>query len=386
MSSETPPSWDLIVVGSGPAGSSAARLAAAEGLKVLLLEKDATPGQSNVCAGGIPPSLAKDLSLSDEYVEKEVFGGIHYFPWGRRELRSRRPVHVCVNRQRFDALLASMAEEAGAELRTGSRAVDVSQDSVGVTVTIKRDGHPESERARVTIFADGVNTLARKRVGIGFRRDRTATAVSFASEFEIGERASALDMLELFYDPSISPFGYGWVFPKRMRINIGLGVLLRNMDRPFSAYRDAFMQQPRIKELVEGAKEVWHGSALIPARPADVIHLGRVLVAGDAAGFVHALWGAGNQHAVLSGRLAAQAVVESLSRGDDLVSGKRYEEFWARSQSSSELGRAWKVCRVLQRLVGVDSYAFAKTVHAFLFGKVATAASPRILSYPYLGS
>jgi flavin-dependent dehydrogenase len=121
--------WDIAVVGSGPAGSSAAIAAAEAGARTLFLEKDAFPGQTNVCAGGIPAQLAEDLRLPEGMVEKRILGTVHFFPWGETPVRRSEPIHVCLNRPKLDAFLASRAEQSGATLKTQTTVEEIGRAS-----------------------------------------------------------------------------------------------------------------------------------------------------------------------------------------------------------------------------------------------------------------
>ena len=103
---------DVTVIGAGPAGAVTARTIARHGFDAVLVEKDGYPGETNVCAGGMPKSIIKETELSSDVIEKEISGGKQFFPWG---LKISNLDYVTVYRQVFDKALASIAVEEGAK-------------------------------------------------------------------------------------------------------------------------------------------------------------------------------------------------------------------------------------------------------------------------------
>jgi flavin-dependent dehydrogenase len=207
---------DITVIGAGPGGSSAANIIAKAGYNVLLVEKDEYPGKSNVCGGGMSEQLADKLKLPDEIVEKRIPYEVHYFPWGVYENRQR---HATVLRSKFDRYLAEKAVENGSKLGTSTKAVNIKREDGKVVVytSNKNISHISSD---IVIFADGVNTLA-KQFGVGFKRNRNNTALGLV--YEIEWKKNPVDRYEIFYGKNISKWGYGWIFPKKDLLNVGVG-------------------------------------------------------------------------------------------------------------------------------------------------------------------
>lgn len=313
FSSSTP----ALVVGGGPAGATAARALALAGIPVRVLERAKTYPRNKPCGGGISmralrrfPYLANELpriashSLSRLYLEG---------PEGSSTVVvSDEPAALMIRRVEFDALLASLAEAAGAEIVGGVEIVQARQDAAGVTLT-SRDGRRFT--APLVIAADGVHSVVARRLGLNPGWAPTAVAVDMMEETP---RADLRDV-----DPSTlwvcygQGEGYKYIFPKRDHVNVGIGYVLdyfrREIDRsPYDLQR-AFVEELRNRGIVVGRSMREHFTPfIIPVggplkRPGG----GRVLLAGDAGGFVNAFTAEGIYYAMVSGELAARAVVAS---------------------------------------------------------------------------
>ncbi len=118
--------FDTLIIGAGPAGSTAAREIAKAGYSVCMFEKDSSPGQTNVCAGGFPKSMTNELGLAADVIEKTIVGTDHYFPWGleSRSL-SEKDHQATAYRSVLDKAIADKAVLSGAELRTLTLVKDV---------------------------------------------------------------------------------------------------------------------------------------------------------------------------------------------------------------------------------------------------------------------
>ncbi len=324
------PTNPVIVVGGGPAGATAARWLALAGVPVRLLERARAYPRNKPCGGGISmravrrfPYLANALpriathTLSRLYLEGP----------GRSStvIESDQPAALMIRRIEFDALLASLAKEAGAEIVTGVDIVQARQDAHGVTLTA-RDGRRFA--APLVIGADGVHSIVARRLGLNRGWPATSVAIDMMEETP---RETLRDI-----DPSTlwvaygyrNSEGYAYIFPKREHVNIGIGYVLDYFRRetdaaPYDLQR-AFVADLRERGIVAGESSRQHFTPfIIPVggplrRPAG----GRVLLAGDAGGFVNGFTAEGIFYAMVSGELAARAVVDSA--GDPAAAVGRY--------------------------------------------------------------
>ena len=354
---------DAIVVGAGPAGATAARRLAGAGLRTLLIDRAAFPRYKS-CGGAITtrvltrfPYLPAALPrVSTRWISKLVLQG----PSGQSaEIRSTSPAVLTIRRLEFDALLVSLAREAGAELLEGIEIHSVSEDRDRVRLQT-RDGCTFA--ARMVVAADGVHGVVAKRLGLldAWRRD--ALAVDLMEETpNTMLRASDPEALWVGYGfpasavggPQSLREGYAYVFPKQTYVNVGIGYLS-------SEYRTAYrgngyaLQRGLIDLLkrdgiVEGQSCHRHFTPfLIPVGgPLRRTGTPRTLVAGDAGGFVNGSTAEGIYYAMVSGELAAASIAEALATGQ--TADARYEARW-----KAEIGAELKEAVALQRFLFAD--------------------------------
>jgi geranylgeranyl reductase family protein len=325
---------DLVVVGAGPAGAVAAATAARGGLRVALVDKRQLP-RHKPCGGGMPLPVRSELQdlVPDAVVDTRV-------RWMRHSWRFQQAVEAAVDppgtpeeqgrslwmvqRPRFDHALVQAAAAAGARVLEGHAFQGLEREPDGVTVTLRppaASGQAPLMRlqARHLIGADGAAGSVAACVGL--RRD---PRVALAIELEVPHRWDWADPLLrpdlLHLDYGVLRRGYAWLFPKADHLNIGAGLFYgrhRDMRRDPSARQRiraaidstaAALGVP--PERLQGLRSyahplpVWDGPE--PLNTAD----GRVLLVGDAAGLINPLFGDGLFHAIRSGRLAAEAVLE----------------------------------------------------------------------------
>ena len=168
---------DMTVIGAGPAGSTTARTIAKHGFDVILVEKDEYQGKTNVCAGAMPKSIIKDMELSSDVIEKGIPGEERYYPWGLKFIEFD---YIAVYRHMFDRRLADKAVEEGVKMLTETQIKDVTVKSDGIRVISVRNA--DTIESKLVVFADGPNTLAYRKYGIGFKPEANKTFVSVTCE------------------------------------------------------------------------------------------------------------------------------------------------------------------------------------------------------------
>jgi len=295
---------DVIVVGAGPAGSTAAYRLAAAGASVVLLDRARFP-RDKPCGGGLTMRGVRLLPFSvDSVVEEVVDRLILRLRYGRpAEVKSPEPVILMTQRTRLDAYLAERAAAVGADLREGARVRAATQEGDGVEVVLEGG---ERLRALTLVGADGANGASRQAVGGAIEHSLAVALegnVPYSSYDASPYRGRAL--LEV----GVVPGGYGWVFPKGDHANVGVGgwmsqgpLLRRHLDRLCRVHGVA----PERVQHVRG----WR----LPVRRAGVpVARGRALLVGDAAGLVDPLSGDGIFEAFTSSKLASEAVLDFLS-------------------------------------------------------------------------
>ncbi|HVS54456.1 MAG TPA: geranylgeranyl reductase family protein [Opitutaceae bacterium] len=291
---------DVAVVGAGPAGASAALALGGCGLRVGLIEK-ANPPRYKTCGGGVLRRAIALLPIDvGAAIERECHTAelVHHAPNLRFLCERERPVVSMVMRDRFDHLIATAAIDAGARLFAKRTVLDVQPGERDVRLATSAGEF----RARFVIAADGVNSIVARKTG---RPELRGVVPAFECEVTLAPEAMAPFMRTARFDFGLVPAGYGWVFPKRAHLSIGVGTTRRgaaNLPAQYRRYLDA---------LGIGAplREERHGY-MIPCRPrAELFGARRVLFAGDAAGLADPVTAEGITAGILSGQLAARAIL-----------------------------------------------------------------------------
>lgn len=324
--------YDVIVVGAGPAGSSAAKTAATKGLKVLLLEKNPAPGMK-VCAGGIRPSVVRHLDIDDVVIEREIESFRFVSPWLNEAIVDLKPQKAyTVYRKKFDRWLAEMAVSRGAELKLNTEVLDV---SVGdeVTVSASTRGRTKHYGCTVLIAADGANSRITRKFGIIENTPKFNRDMMVCKQYEMALGNSQIDSLidghmEFYFSKLIAYNGYGWIFPKDNAVTVGVGQAASARTN-VSERLDYFVKKhPLAKKKLKNAKITSTGSACLPFHGFSKKPYAKgILAAGDCAGFVMPFTGEGIYYAIRSGEFAAEVAADAHSCWDNSERAlRRYKE------------------------------------------------------------
>jgi digeranylgeranylglycerophospholipid reductase len=332
---------DVLVIGAGPAGSTVAKEMAKNGFNTILIEKDTFPGENKICAGCTGYAKSSILRVPERIVEKNIRGSIKYFSWGL----NYRTLYSCINvyRRIFDNYLANEAVTNGARLLTSTYVYDVSREKKLIKVYLKNLKTLEKSQVftRCVVFSDGPNSLAAKKFGIGFRGRPDNTGLG--AIYEIKWDNNPLEYNEFYFDRKVSPWGYGWIFPKKNTVNVGVFCLLSKLKRNIRDSLNYFVKKhPIASKKLSDRKVVRFGAKLIPLEHAKKISSEQILVVGDAAGMVDPIWGAGIPSAIYAAKIAGKVLIKALEN-DDLskTSLSRYDEMWKKSKQYRALPKSF---------------------------------------------
>ncbi|MEV4614593.1 geranylgeranyl reductase family protein [Kitasatospora sp. NPDC049258] len=298
--------WDVVVVGAGPAGSSAAYAAAVQGRRVLLLDKAEHP-RYKTCGGGIIGFSRDSLPPDFKLPLQDRIHAVTFALDGRytRTRRSRRMLFGLVNRDEFDLRLTQSAEQAGAVLVTGVTVTGVEQQSGedGRTVVVTTADGRRVE-ARAVVGADGSASRIGRHVGVEFDQ----IDLGLEAEIPVPESVSRAWAGRIHLDWGPLPGSYGWVFPKTDSGTLTVGVISARGD----GERTKEYLADYIRRLgLSGFTPSIESGHLTRCRAEDSpLSRGRVLVAGDAAGLLEPWTREGISYALRSGRLAGEWAVK----------------------------------------------------------------------------
>ncbi|MEW2432541.1 geranylgeranyl reductase family protein [Micromonospora sp. NPDC047644] len=300
--------WDLVVVGAGPAGLSAAHAAARAGVSTLVVERAVHP-RYKTCGGGL---IGTSLAAVQDRIEVPAHDRVDRVTFtrdGRREFTRRNgsPVVTMVRREEFDDRLRAAAVAAGAQLRERVAVRAIEQDPEGVRLRLA-DG--TTIAARAVIGADGSSGVTARHVGVRYRQ------VDLGLELEIPVPPVEQERWRgrLLLDWGDMPGSYAWVFPKGDRLTVGV-IAARGAGEGTRDYLRRFVDRLGLTGL-----PAEHDSGhLTRCRAEDSpLRTGRVLVVGDAAGLLEPWSREGISFALRSGELAGAAVA-----GGDLAGYER---------------------------------------------------------------
>ncbi len=345
---------DVLVIGGGPTGSTAARFAAAGGARTLMIEKRQEIGTPVRCGEGIGQGWLEAVGLSPDkaFVAHAIDALRVVAPDGTTLMvpgAGGGKGGYVVERDLFDRYLAKEASRAGAEIAIKTSALGLLSERGRIAGAVcEHMGETFEIRAQVVIGADGFESQVGRWAGLQppLRTRDVASCLQYTLVGAEGDpRFSDVHL------GSAAPGGYAWVFWKGADVaNVGLGIpLSRLKDRAeVKAYLDAFVRHQPGLARGEVIEEVAGG--ITSCLPAERSVTAGLLLAGDAARLVDPLTGAGIENGLLSGRLAGETAARAVREGDASETAlMAYDRAW-RSRLEEPLARHYLVKEALQKV------------------------------------
>ena len=303
--------YDVIVVGAGPAGSTAAYECAKQGFKTLLLEKYKIP-REKPCGGAVMYRGLKIIRerVPKDIVERRIYGLRFLLPDGKgTEFVSDKLIGITVFRDRFDEYLARRANDAGAEFKDDARVVDAKVSAESAKVQLA-DGTEFS--AKYLLGADGVNSVVSRALGLRpKRKELTKVGLGMEADFHVGEegvlKATGGNPSILEVCPVEGRVSYGWVFPKKEHLAIGIagaGVHMRALRPQFDSFYKCVEKRTGVELNLEKRRTFFLGGDGLGSKNVTQ----RAILIGDAAGFVDPLMGEGIAYAMQSAEFAVSVI------------------------------------------------------------------------------
>ena len=329
--------YEVIIVGAGPAGSTAAKFLSEKGIKVLLLDKSKFP-RDKPCGGGIPIRILKKFRYieEEELIDTYSYGGFAYFSSSNQKvaLQKNEPIYAAVLRKVFDYDLVKLAIKSGANFIDGKMVKDVEILKDKATVILADGARIESQ---IIIGADGVWSIVAKKTGLGQHGKKVGMCLyqEYSMNSKILDKYFTDKRLGYMHHRVQGINGFGWVIPKKEHINIGIGEIRSltiasqrkiNLKEVFNKYIDELKENGLIPSNLEIGRAK---GAVVPACPLAKTYSNRIIICGDAAGLANPSTGAGIEYAMTSGKIAAEVISEALKTGDTTARFlSKYESMW----------------------------------------------------------
>ena len=388
--------YDVVVVGAGPAGATAAAVLAGEGLNVLLVDKHKFP-RDKPCGGAIPMNVFQRYPHlnNSSFIESYSYGGVIHSPSLNHqiEFQGEKPVIAMVHRDRFDHQLVYKAVDAGADFKDGDKVKAVHRTEDKVVVTFQNNSVVSTQ---AIVGADGVPSGVAKSVGLSHPGDPVNLCV--LQEYKVDEQiiehhltTQRIGHIHLMFE-DIS--GYAWLFPKKDRFNIGVGQFLpferygSNNSRLVEIYKTYFrflQTKGSIPKKLDSGKL---RGGIVPVTPLRQTYTDRVLLCGDAGGFINPVSGGGIQYALFTGETAASVLLDAFEKENFSSSflsnyqNRWYADFGKEIQMFTKMMNIW--IRKAENFVKIAAQdpRLTKIAAQFLYGDVRLQdCRGRILMY-----
>jgi digeranylgeranylglycerophospholipid reductase len=367
--------YDTVVVGSGPAGSVAARFAAEAGVKVLVIERRSEVGVPVLCGEGISRKIDDwDMLEGDRWIAGKMDGARIYSPDKTcvtlaAEQAGNETGYV-VYRDIFDQELARRAIKAGAEYMMNTRAIGLLKKNGNITgIKAKRFDEILEIEADIIVGADGVDSKVGQWANINTRLD--PKDLETCCQYTLSNIDVKDAYCEFYLGKEIAPGGYVWIFPKGPSIaNIGIGILasLSESGMAKKLLDDFIQKDPRLKN---GSPIRFLAGAVPVANPVETVR-DNLLLVGDAARHVDPITGGGLTHCLEGGKIAGEIIGKAVNK-KDFTQGflSEYEKRW-KEAFGQKIKRNYIVKEIL---LDMNDKTFNKIAHSLqdiVFDEIST--------------
>ena len=352
--------YDVVVIGSGPAGATTARIAAEQNLRVLLVDKKQELGSPIQCSGAVSHHALEATGVfpDPEFIHEPIYGFAIYNQVGEqttidyRKLKpaeygpgdERKPLGYVVDRRRFDRYLMTQAERAGVEVWLKTEGLGYKAKPEGdCEVYLRRFNEEITVQAKVLVGADGLQSQVGKWAGMQthIKLPELASCLQF-----IVDQVETSGLLEIITGHEWAPGGYAWVFPKgHGYAEVGLGVARTLTPHNAQWHVDHFIKNSFFKERFAQSKilEIQGGGVPLAA-PLKTQYADNLILVGDAARHVNPITGGGIHTALSGGLIAALFLHDFIREGAAATADhlEAYQQRWLKALGN----KMWKLYKV----------------------------------------
>ncbi|CAL2083719.1 geranylgeranyl reductase family protein [Tenacibaculum sp. 190524A02b] len=294
--------FNVAVIGSGPSGASTAFHLAKKGISTVIIEKETLP-RYKTCGGGFVFRGRKNLPFEiDDVVEKE-FHTVDIYLGDKLHFQTHReePTISMIMRDSFDNLITQKAKEFGATLLENHKLTGLDFSDSYITIETSQGNFT----ADFVIAADGALSPTAKLAG--WKEDTRKLIPALEYEVEVSDEDFERLSKEVRFDIDAIPYGYAWSFPKKKHLSIGVASARRTKINLKQFYKE-YLETLGITNVINATQ---HGFQIPVAPRTDGFVKNNVFLIGDAAGFADPVTAEGISNAIYSGKLAAEAIIES---------------------------------------------------------------------------
>ncbi|MFX0137433.1 MAG: geranylgeranyl reductase family protein [Candidatus Hodarchaeota archaeon] len=331
----------VLIVGGGPAGSTAGKILAENDISTIIVDKAKFP-RDKVCAGGLMFHTFIDFPYIRPFIENYNFAARIYSPSLKfrlnlfSETKKEPLMGMTSGRKDFDYNLIKLAKKAGCELWEETKAERIKVETSKATTYLQNG---ENLTSQIIIGADSIHSIVNKIPNLQNKWARDDMGLAIEENIQLGKKImdniyNKNRCVHLFLHYNDLP-GYAWIFPRKESVNIGIGTLVRLGNRMREQYSKFLNVLKRNNLIPEEFQTKGFKAALIPlSLPLDNCYSNRTLLIGDAAGFVSAITGEGIYYAMCSAKAAAETCIHALKENEfNAKKMSKFKKIWKRNIS-----------------------------------------------------
>jgi len=298
--------YDIIVIGAGPGGSIAGKIAAENGFNTCIIDKEniSEKGRYKACGGAIAWELVEEINYPEDKIARIIESLILHHIDG--EEYSKQGKGAVVWRSIFDKFLTDMAITKGAILKEQEQLISIEKNNSNYVIIT----HKAKYKAKYVIAADGAASPTLKKLSWPYLASEdvilTITREMKTTKKQINDHLGD-DTVHLYFGTKLIPVGYSWLFPKEDIITVGWGNqinLVKNSREEFNK----FLSLPHVKNTLANSSEMIFKPHLIPVGLRSKLYDDNVFAIGDAGGIVDPISGKGIPYAMMSGKFAVESI------------------------------------------------------------------------------